>query len=211
MPIAPLEFNQSCRQSASNTSEDLKEQTERWQTSLDMVTEGAQEEILERNDTIKELTQYLEEIAQELEHYEKWRETYQHELAFTETNQLLSLTSTEETSQRQRLRLRNLSSQLLLLRLQSALDHLSLLSTYHLPLYLSNGPLLPILRGWRNNKSKWLLKKRQSELLSNGKLTGMLSSEKPCPRYRGSKNLSKPMLVDRRPPHRHTLPVTPQA
>ena len=45
-------------------------------------------------------------------------------------------TSTEETSQRQRLRLRNLFSQLLLLHLQSALDHHSPLSTYHLPLYL---------------------------------------------------------------------------
>ena len=49
---------------------DLKEQAERWQASLDMVTEGAQEEITERNDTIEELTQYLEETAQEMEHYE---------------------------------------------------------------------------------------------------------------------------------------------
>ena len=193
---------------------DLKEQAERWQASLDMVTEGAQEEILERNDTIEELTQYLEETAQEMEHYEEWCETYQQELAFTETNQLFQ-TSIEEMSPRQRLRLRNLFSLLLLSHLQFALGPLSLLSTYHLPLYLSNGPLLPILRGWRNNnKSKRLLKKRQPELLSNGKLTGMLSSEKPCPRYRGSKNLSKPVLVDRRqlyPPLRHILPATLQA
>ena len=55
-----------------------------------MVTQGAQEEILERNDTIEELTQYLEETAEEMVHYEEWCETYQQQLVFTENKPTFS-------------------------------------------------------------------------------------------------------------------------
>ena len=108
-------------------------------------------------------------------------------------------------SPRQRLRLRNLFSLLLLSHLQFCFG--SSLTTQHLP-----PPTLPFPTGLSfqpgevggtTTRAKGLLKKRQPELLRNGKLTGMLSSEKPRPRYRGSKNLSRPVLVDRAPNFTH--------
>ena len=94
-----------------------------------MATDCAQTEILERSDTIEELTQYFEETAQELEQYEEWYESYEQQVAFTEANSFGSFN-------RQKLRLRNLFSHKLLLLLRSAVDRLSPLSTYLPPLLL---------------------------------------------------------------------------
>ena len=125
---------------------DLKEQAERWQASLDIVTEGAQEEILERNDTIEELTQYLEETAQEMEHYEEWCETYQQELAFTETNQLFQDFNREDESEAEAQAQKPLLSTA---PLTPAVCFGSSLTTQHLP-----PPTLPFQRASPSNPAR---------------------------------------------------------
>ena len=125
---------------------DLKEQADRWQASLDMVAGGAQEEILERNDTIEELTQCLEETALEMEHYEEWCETYQQELAFTETNQLFRDFNREEESEAEAQAQKPLLSTA---PLTPAVCFGSSLTTQHLP-----PPTLPFQRASPSNPAR---------------------------------------------------------
>ena len=139
--------------------QNLKEQAKRWQQSLDIVTEGAQEEILERNDTIKELTQYLEEIAQELEHYEEWCDSYHQQLAFTETNQLFQDFNRDEDSEAEAQAQKPLLSTA---PLTPPVCFGSSLTTQHLP-----PPTLPFQRACPSNPQR--LEKQQEQIAAEEK------------------------------------------
>ena len=201
MPTPPLKFKQVLLAKRQQHQQDLKEQAECWQESLDIVTESVRKNSWRRTRLLKNSQSTCKRPRRSWNNMKDGVSRVNSRKLFAESNALFSSFSKEDESEAQ-------SQQPLLPQapLTPAVCHgSSLTPSIYLPQrYLFNGPLPPILGDWRNTWNKPQLKRRLQELTSNGKLIGMLSSKKPLSKIQRLEESQQASVGGQAP----TLPTT---